>query len=145
MLGASITIDLQALTTTGLGTKRLWHECLQALTAGYDIKYKAMALALKMKGEKRTAHTLANGWRIWKLYNTSRMDFHLFFCSRNVRALQHLLPKEEKADFSQVRTYPAAVDGCKMESACQSLRSTADAQQLHYTKDMVHSCRIFAE
>ena len=88
------------------------------MTAGYDIKYKAMALALNMKGEKRTAKTLANGWRIWKLYNTSRMNFHLFFCSRNVRALQNLLPEEEMTDFSQVKTYLTEVDDCKIKTAC---------------------------
>jgi hypothetical protein len=34
---------------------------------------------------------------VWKLYNTSSMDFHLFFCCHNVRRLQWTLAADESA------------------------------------------------
>ena len=33
---------------------------------------------------------------MWKLYNTSCMDFHLYFCCANVDALASLLCPEER-------------------------------------------------
>lgn len=34
--------------------------------------------------------------QVWKMYNTSCMDFHLFFCCRNVERLQGMLVEEEQ-------------------------------------------------
>ena len=33
----------------------------------------------------------------WKTYNTPKLDFQQFFCSRNSRALSRLLPPEDAA------------------------------------------------
>lgn len=33
----------------------------------------------------------------WKTYNTSKLDFNLFFCSRNSQQLERLLPDDEAA------------------------------------------------
>ncbi len=33
----------------------------------------------------------------WKTYNTSELDFNLFFCSRNAQQLERLLPDAERA------------------------------------------------
>ena len=34
--------------------------------------------------------------QVWTLYNTGCMDFHLFFCCANIKALASLLPAEER-------------------------------------------------
>ena len=38
----------------------------------------------------------------WKTYNTPKLDFQLFFCSRNSRALSRLLAPEEAAQIPLV-------------------------------------------
>lgn len=35
--------------------------------------------------------------QVWKLYNTSSMDFHLFFCCHNVEQLEGRLDESERS------------------------------------------------
>ena len=54
----------------------------------HDIRFKALATGLRMAGHAKLASMVQNSWKIWKLYNTSTMDFHLFYCARNLAELQ---------------------------------------------------------
>ena len=38
----------------------------------------------------QVADIILSSWKVWKLYNTSTMDFHLFFCCHNAAELQVL-------------------------------------------------------
>jgi fatty acyl-CoA reductase len=54
----------------------------------HDIRFRMLGAGLRMAGHKKLADMVANSWKIWKLYNTSTMDFHLFYCARNLAELQ---------------------------------------------------------
>ena len=54
----------------------------------HDIRFKMMATGLRLAGQKKVADIIQSSWKVWKLYNTSTMDFHLFFCCNNAAELQ---------------------------------------------------------
>ncbi len=54
----------------------------------HDIRFKLMATGLRLAGHKKVADIILSSWKVWKLYNTSTMDFHLFFCCHNAAELQ---------------------------------------------------------
>ena len=60
------------------------------MLAGDDARFRTMAASLHLAGQREAARQLLSGWSLWKLYNTSAMDFHLFFCARNLVQLQVL-------------------------------------------------------
>ena len=58
------------------------------MTLKHDIRVWLVAAGLQATGRRKVAGLVRSSWRLWKLYNTSAMDFHLFFCSRNLVELQ---------------------------------------------------------
>ena len=60
----------------------------QAMLVKHDIRFKVLAAGLRMAGHAKLAGMVQNSWKIWKLYNTSTMDFHLFYCARNLAEMQ---------------------------------------------------------
>lgn len=44
--------------------------------------------------------------QVYKLYNTSRLDFHVFYCSNVAAELQKQLPADEAKDLKLVRSKP---------------------------------------
>ena len=58
------------------------------MTLKHNIRVWLAAAGLQAAGRARMAGVVRRSWRLWKLYNTSAMDFHLFFCSRNLVELQ---------------------------------------------------------
>ena len=58
------------------------------MTLKHSIRMWLVAAGLHAAGQRRTAGLVRASWRVWKLYNTSTMDFHLFYCSRNLVELQ---------------------------------------------------------
>ena len=80
-----------ALTLQFLGAVHAARMLLQAMLARDDVRFRMMAASLQLAGHGEAARQLLGGWSLWKLYNTSAMDFHLFFCARNLMRLQALL------------------------------------------------------
>ncbi|CAL8462842.1 g2376 [Coccomyxa elongata] len=60
------------------------------------LRLRAIAAGLRLAGHRIVAQRLMSGWKVWKLYNTSSMDFHLFFCCCNVAELQGMLSDKER-------------------------------------------------
>ena len=60
----------------------------QAMTLKHNVRIWLAAAGLQVAGRRKTAGLVRASWRVWKLYNTSTMDFHLFYCSRNLVELQ---------------------------------------------------------
>ena len=65
---------------------------IQAMLAKHDVRFKLLAAGLRLAGERKLCDLVLSSWKIWKLYNTSTMDFHLFYCSANLQALQARAP-----------------------------------------------------
>jgi hypothetical protein len=46
------------------------------------------------------------GRQVYKLYNTSKLDFHVFYCSNVAAELQNQLPPDESKDLKLVLPPP---------------------------------------
>ncbi|KAK9791374.1 hypothetical protein WJX73_003514 [Symbiochloris irregularis] len=67
----------------------------RAWTAAKTCKFWALACMLTLMGQQRKALQITKGWQACMLYNTEKLDFHLFFCSRNARRLQASLSQAD--------------------------------------------------
>ena len=61
----------------------------------YTLKFFLISCLMKLKGLPKLATTVWQGWQAYSLYNSSRLDFQLFFCVRNAAKLQRLLDASE--------------------------------------------------
>ncbi|BDA50523.1 probable fatty acyl-CoA reductase 1 [Coccomyxa sp. Obi] len=78
----------------------------KAMRIKHGIRFKLMAAGLRMAGHKKVADMIKSSWKVWKLYNTKTMDFHLFFCCRNTMELQSLVTPKEAIDMKMVWEAP---------------------------------------
>jgi len=53
-----------------------------------NLKFGSLATLLRVAGQRQPAEALWRGWRYLCLYNDERLDFGLFFCVRNVEAVE---------------------------------------------------------
>ena len=56
-----------------------------------DLKFGSLAALLRAAGQRQPAEALWRGWRYLCLYNDERLDFGLFFCVRNVEAVEEVM------------------------------------------------------
>ncbi|EIE27188.1 hypothetical protein COCSUDRAFT_55211 [Coccomyxa subellipsoidea C-169] len=70
------------------------------------LRLRSIAVGLRLAGRPALADRLLSGWKVWKLYNTSSMDFHLFFCYANVERLHGGLDAAESALFKPLWQAP---------------------------------------
>ena len=76
---------------------------------------------------------LHDSWpQVWKLYNTSSMDFHLFFCCANVERLHGGLDAAESALFKPLWQVSASKRSLILstnghEEGCDSRTASPDA------------------
>ena len=66
--------------------------------AFYTLKFLLISWLMRLKGLPKLADTVWNGWQAYNLYNSSRLDFQLFFCVRNAAKLQKMLDATESLD-----------------------------------------------
>ena len=59
------------------------------------LKFFLISCLMKLKGLPKLADTVWQGWQAYSLYNSSRLDFQLFFCVRNAVKLQKMLDATE--------------------------------------------------
>ncbi|EIE20590.1 hypothetical protein COCSUDRAFT_48572 [Coccomyxa subellipsoidea C-169] len=78
----------------------------KAMRMKHGIRFKLMAAGLRMAGHKKVADMIKSSWKVWKLYNTKTMDFHLFFCCRKAMEIQSLVAPEEALDMKMVWEAP---------------------------------------
>ena len=53
----------------------------------YTLKFLLISWLMRLKGLPKLANTVWQGWQAYSLYNSSRLDFQLFFCVRNAAKL----------------------------------------------------------
>ena len=61
---------------------------MQVMALLQGLWLRLLAVLLYLAGQGRAARYLLDSWRVWMRYNTSAMDFHLFYCSRKLVELQ---------------------------------------------------------
>ncbi|KAK9907611.1 hypothetical protein WJX75_006988 [Coccomyxa subellipsoidea] len=70
------------------------------------LRLRAVAVGLRLAGRRKVADRVLSGWKLWKLYNTTSMDFHLFFCSHNTEQLHGRLTESEHSLFKPLWQAP---------------------------------------
>jgi hypothetical protein len=77
------------------GSLRFW-----ALTFSQSTAMSLRCAALRLAGRHDTARRLAAGFRAYRIYNSNKLDFGLFYCSARGAALSRALPSEEQRRFA---------------------------------------------
>ena len=62
----------------------------------YTLKFFLISWLMRLRGLPKLADTVWQGWQAYSLYNSSRLDFQLFFCVRNAAKLQTMLDAVER-------------------------------------------------
>ena len=65
------------------------------LNAWNTLKFKAIAALLRAHGRHDLAKQVAQGWSVYKLYNTPKLDFDIFYCVARAQAIENALPAAE--------------------------------------------------
>lgn len=78
----------------------------KAMTAWNSFKFGAIASVLRRQGRPDLAFMISSGWKVWKLYNNEKLDFHVFYCSRVANEIMGRLPASEREDFRMVWAPP---------------------------------------
>lgn len=87
----------------------------------YTLKFFLISCLMKLKGLSKLADTVWQGWQAYSLYNSSRLDFQLFFCVRNAAKLQRLL------DTSAGGSAAAGADDVVQQLGSGACAATTDA------------------
>jgi len=61
----------------------------------FTLKFFLISCLMKLKGLPKLADTVWQGWQAYSLYNSSRLDFQLYFCVHNAAKLQKMLDATE--------------------------------------------------
>ena len=78
----------------------------KAMTHWNSFKFGAIAAVLRRQGRPDLAFMISSGWKVWKLYNNEKLDFHVFYCSRVANEIMGRLPASERDDFRMVWAPP---------------------------------------
>ena len=89
--------------TAFLPEHTLTFKCLKAAAT---IKFKCIATLLKLTGHPALAQQAWGGWQVYCLYNTTALDFHIFYCAARAGAVWDALPDAERDAFRMVWTKP---------------------------------------
>ena len=71
-----------------------------AITAQKSAAFALRCAFLRATGKPEVARRLAAGWRAFKIYRGSKLDFGLLYCGAQAAKLSLALPEKERSDFA---------------------------------------------
>ena len=76
-----------------------------------NLKFGSLAVLLRVMGQGKAAEALWRGWSYLQLYNDEKLDFGLFFCVRNVEAVEELMVEAMAAGSPGAEAYRRRATG----------------------------------